>query len=363
MITYITGNIFDDNAMAIVNTVNTQGVMGKGLALQFKEKYPQNYLLYKKACKEGNIGIGNLFITETITNGKKRFIINFPTKTTWRRPSEYSFIQEGLMDLRNKIRDLSITSIAIPPLGSHNGGLDWHRVKQMIIDTLHEANCDIRIYEPTEKIIERMKSERVKLTPARAMLLFMMEQVMTHGEFNSPLSAEKIVYFLKKESKGKEYANIEFIRGYYGPYSGGKVSHVLYYLNGSYIKGMHAMDAKPFDTIWLADGIGNEINDYINSDNLSNYRTIVEGASRLLDGFYSPFELELLSTVDMILSTTPTLTGWQDIADNTLSSLVAEEIVRWNPRKAKVYSDKYFISKAIERLRNHYYQDQPHDPT
>ncbi len=130
MITYITGNIFDDNAMAIVNTVNTQGVMGKGLALQFKEKYPQNYLLYKKACKEGNIGIGNLFITETITNGKKRFIINFPTKTTWRRPSEYSFIQEGLMDLRNKIRDLSITSIAIPPLGSHNGGLDWHRVKQ-----------------------------------------------------------------------------------------------------------------------------------------------------------------------------------------------------------------------------------------
>lgn len=123
------------------------------------------------------------------------------------------------------------------------------------------------------------------------------------------------------------------------------------------------MDAKPFDTIWLADGIGNEINDYINSDNLSNYRTIVEGASRLLDGFYSPFELELLSTVDMILSTTPTLTGWQDIADNTLSSLVAEEIVRWNPRKAKVYSDKYFISKAIERLRNHYYQDQPHDPT
>ena len=172
MISYTTGDLLKSEAQALVNTVNTEGVMGKGLALQFKSAFPENYKIYRNACKKGQFSVGQVLITEEIDIfGNRKLIINFPTKTTWRKPSEYEYIHQGLVALRQEIQNRGIKSIAIPPLGSRNGGLDWNRVRQMIETELVDLDCDIILYQPTEQILDRLEEEKVKLTPARAMLL------------------------------------------------------------------------------------------------------------------------------------------------------------------------------------------------
>ena len=120
----------ESHADALVNTVNTVGIMGKGIALQFKNEFANNYKVYRKAYKNGELAIGRLIITEeeSLLYGKK-LIINLPTKTDWRKPSEYSYIEAGLKQLANQICAKNIRSIAIPPLGAGNGGLEWEKVK------------------------------------------------------------------------------------------------------------------------------------------------------------------------------------------------------------------------------------------
>src|SRR6185312_10663000 len=137
MINYIIGNLLESPAQALVNTVNTVGVMGKGIALQFKNEFPNNYKQYVKACNDGSFGIGKLLITEeeSLLHGKKT-IINLPTKTDWRKPSEYDYIEIGLKELASEINQRNIKSIAIPPLGTGNGGLNWAIVKDLMEKSL-----------------------------------------------------------------------------------------------------------------------------------------------------------------------------------------------------------------------------------
>ncbi|MDO4229694.1 MAG: macro domain-containing protein [Capnocytophaga sp.] len=153
MITYLQGNIFESDAQVLINTVNTDGVMGKGIALQFKNNFPNNFKAYRKACKENAVQVGKMFVTEdeNLIYGKK-IIVNFPTKTTWRKPSEYIYIEEGLKDLVKIIKEKNIKSIAIPRLGAGNGGLDWEEVKKMIEQHLSHLDTAIYIYEPTADI-------------------------------------------------------------------------------------------------------------------------------------------------------------------------------------------------------------------
>lgn len=134
----------ESNAQALVNPVNIVGVMGKGLALQFKKTFPLNYKLYKKACENKYIQIGRPFLT--FDSGK--IIINFPTKVDWKNPSKYDFIIKGLETLKKQIEIFDIKSIAIPALGVGNGGLEWPKVKQIIEDKLKDLTIDIYIYEP-----------------------------------------------------------------------------------------------------------------------------------------------------------------------------------------------------------------------
>ena len=152
MITYTTGNLLEANAEALVNTVNTVGVMGKGIALMFKEAYPQNFREYQKACKNKEVQVGRVFVTEENNLYGKKWIINFPTKEHWRQPTKMEWIVDGLKDLRSFIRNNKIESVAIPPLGSGNGGLDWASVKPHIESTLRDLHdVNIIIYEPTQK--------------------------------------------------------------------------------------------------------------------------------------------------------------------------------------------------------------------
>src|SRR5215510_5487854 len=108
------GNLLDAQVDAVVNTVNTVGVMGKGIALQFKQAYPENFRAYEAACRRGDVQLGRMFVVETGQMGPPRLIINFPTKRHWRARSRLSDIQAGLADLRKVISDRKITSIAVP---------------------------------------------------------------------------------------------------------------------------------------------------------------------------------------------------------------------------------------------------------
>ena len=149
MIKFVSGNLLESNAYALVNTVNTVGVMGKGIALQFKNEFPRNYTIYRKACLSHQLKMGQLLATgdRSLLLGD-RLIINYPTKTHWRLPSEYSYIEQGLTALSLIIPERQITSIAIPALGCGNGGLDWMRVKEMICQYLAEFGTAIEVYGP-----------------------------------------------------------------------------------------------------------------------------------------------------------------------------------------------------------------------
>lgn len=148
MIQIVRGNLFQSNCEALVNTVNCVGVMGKGIALEFKKRFPQMYRAYHKACWRGEIKTGHVWIWFDYTDGEEKIIVNFPTKQHWSYPSKIEWIKDGLVSLRQSIEKHEIKSIAIPALGCNNGGLQWNEVKTLILTELAEVDCNIKIYEP-----------------------------------------------------------------------------------------------------------------------------------------------------------------------------------------------------------------------
>ena len=336
MIQYLEGNILDSNAMALVNTVNLVGIMGKGIALQFKKQFPINYKLYQKACNEGTIGIGKLFVTKEQTMFGVRTIINFPTKTDWRKPSEYSYIEAGLDDLVRVISDYSIESVAIPPLGAGNGGLNWEVVKGIIERKLSSLTIQIFVYEPTAHIIEKMKSERVKLTPARALLLYVLFDLVRHGEYVSEFSSEKVCYFLQRFG-AEDLFKLKYEPNYYGPYSG-KVRYVLNALNGSYIMGYSDMNKKPFESLSLVVDAFDEIERFVEAD--ETLKNIANKTKLFLDGFYSDFGLELLSSIDYLMCQYGTISVDE----------IYDHLSQWSHRKGKIFNDHRFIEIARKHM-------------
>jgi len=149
MIHYFFGDILSCNADALVNTVNCVGVMGKGLALQFKHAFPENFRLYKEACDRGEVVPGRMFVYERSQTTPPRFIINFPTKRHWRDKSLIKDIELGLIDLAFVIREKNIASIAVPPLGCGLGGLNWSDVRPLIEKILGQINdVHVIVFEP-----------------------------------------------------------------------------------------------------------------------------------------------------------------------------------------------------------------------
>ncbi len=342
MIHYQTGNLLESEAQALVNTVNTVGVMGKGIALQFKNRFPNNFKIYANACKNNELNVGKLLVVEeeTLLKGSK-IIINFPTKTHWRLPSEYSYIESGLVELVKVIEEKQIKSIAIPPLGSGNGGLDWNKVKVLLEKQLSDLNCEIYIYEPSKAIQEVLKKERVKLTPARAMILSVLYDLTRNGEFVSEFAAEKVAYFLQRFG-AKDVFKLEYHPNFYGPYSS-KVKHVLYYLNGSYIMGYSSKDKKPFEELGLIPDAENAVNEFLQLPENTTYQTMTEKTKKFLTGFYSPFGLELLSTVDFII---------QEKKVSTLEE-ITKELEHWSDRKKTLFTNPDFIQIATKNIQTH----------
>ena len=338
MIKYISGNILESSAEALINTVNTVGVMGKGIALQFKKAYPNNYKAYVKACENKQIEIGRLFIfKDSNLNSGEKYIINFPTKKDWRKPSEYSFVDSGLDDLIRILIKYEIKSVAIPPLGAGNGGLEWERVRKMIECKLEDLDLDIIVYEPTEQIKEQLKKERVKLTEARALLLYVLYDLVKNGEYVSEFSSEKVCYFLQRFG-AKKYFNLDFSPNFYGPYSG-KLRFVLNALNGSYIMGFSDMNKKPFELLTLLPDGYDTVKAYIESN--PELKNIAEKTISFLTGFYSDFALELLSSIDMI-----------SIQLNSFDKeAITKQLENWSDRKRSLFSNPRYIDISMRQLQ------------
>jgi O-acetyl-ADP-ribose deacetylase (regulator of RNase III) len=153
MISYQQGDLLSAKVDALVNAVNTVGVMGKGIALSFKKQFPDNYRQYAAACAQNKVQVGEIFITQNCVAPK--WIVNFPTKQHWRDPSQLQWIVEGLQSLKKFIITNQVKSIALPALGAGNGGLDWTAVREQIERTLGDLQADVHVYEPLNQQTEK----------------------------------------------------------------------------------------------------------------------------------------------------------------------------------------------------------------
>lgn len=343
MIKILEGDMMQSEAEALVNTVNTVGVMGKGIALQFKEAFPNNNKIYRDACKKNELMPGKLLVVrdENFNIGKK-LIINFPTKIHWRNPSKYEYIEKGLVALRELILKENIKSIAIPPLGSGNGGLDWMKVKPMILEALHNLDTDIFIYEPNADIkfiLQKHESkQQARLTPARAALLYSLFIFESMGEFSSVFAANKLAYFLQR--KGQKL-NLDFKAHFYGPYAIG-VEKVLYHLNGTYLKGMEQGQIRPFEPLKLNYDKWAEVDHYVNFIMKFEDAQRVKSLGQFLSDYNSELSLEILATVDYIIAENP---GYS-------FDEVMECIANWNLRKKELFK-KEFVQTSYNYLKNY----------
>lgn len=149
MIIYKRGNLLADSAEALVNAVNTVGVMGAGIARQFKKEFPTMFTEYEQACQRGEVTLGKMHVVVVDVAGKQKYIVNFPTLAHWYDQSELRDIEAGLQDLVRVVEEKKIESIAIPPLGCGVGGLDWGDVRQLIEDAFQGVeNVQVHLYEP-----------------------------------------------------------------------------------------------------------------------------------------------------------------------------------------------------------------------
>ncbi|MCH3959787.1 MAG: macro domain-containing protein [Selenomonas sp.] len=191
MIHFVSGNLLADEAEALVNPVNCVGIMGKGLALQFKKKFPENFQVYHKACKSGAVTLGKMFIYENGDMFNPRYIVNFPTKNDWRNKSKLADIKAGLADLAEQIVSLQIHSVAIPSLGCGNGGLEWQKVRPLVYEYLDKLeNVAVTVYEPVQK--------RPCINLARAMLLKLMQAYVKQGYPMTIHEVQKLAYLLQE---------------------------------------------------------------------------------------------------------------------------------------------------------------------
>jgi O-acetyl-ADP-ribose deacetylase (regulator of RNase III) len=351
MMKFIQGNLLEAPAEALVNTVNTVGVMGKGVALMFKEAFPANFRAYEDACKHKDVTIGHMFVTETAALEGPRWIINFPTKKHWRHPAKLEWIIEGLHDLRRVVRDRGIRSIALPPLGAGNGGLEWKEVRAEIERVLSDLNdVEVLVYEPTEKYQNVAKHTGVeKLTPARALIAEIIRRYWVLGTVCTYLEVQKLGWFLERGvySLGiEDPLKLGFQADKYGPYSD-RLRHLLNALDGTYLHcNKRLADAFPTDTIWFDEERRRYVHLFLQQEESEPLKRILDFTAKRIDGFESPLGMELLATVDWLVV--------RQTIEPTVESIRAG-LKRWPAgalaaeRKMRLFDDR-LIGLALDQL-------------
>ena len=335
MINYKVGDILTSDHQALVNTVNTVGVMGKGIALKFKKTFPIVEQEYQEAVKNNLIKIGKVQVVHTNMISPK-FVINFPTKKHWKNPSKLEYIDKGLQDLVNVIMQNNIKSISIPPLGCGNGKLSWHKVKPLMEYYLLPLSekVDITIFEPGYHEQRMINKKDVKLTPARAMLIYLMMNYQVLGYSINLLVVQKLAYFLQKFGKDLK---LEYEKGFYGPYAH-RLLHLLKYLNGYYIF-FKEENNKPNTSVKLNEKTLPDVFKYYDMEISEERKQRVEQVLNLVNGFESPYGLELLATVDFVV----------DRTSKASPEEIQFEISSWTNRKKELMKP-YHIKVAHQRL-------------
>lgn len=348
---FLKGNLLESRAESLVNSVNTVGVMGKGIALMFKEAFPANFRVYEEACKRKEVRIGHMFVTENRALEGPRWIINFPTKKHWRQPSKLEWIVDGLRDLRRIIQEYNIHSIALPPLGAGNGGLAWQAVRpeiQRILGDLEGVN--IQVYEPTDKYQNVAKRSGVeKLTPARALVAEMIRRYWVLGIECTYLEVQKLGWFLERAIHilgMEDPLKLQFVADKYGPYSD-RLRHLLNALDGTYLHCYKRLsDAGPSDTIWFDEQRREYLDVYLQQETANGLRQVLDLTAKRIDGFESPLGMELLATVDWLIE--------REHAEPTVPGIRAA-LQRWpageaaGQRKLRLFDDR-LLKLAIDRL-------------
>ena len=351
MMKFLQGNLLDAPVEALVNTVNTVGVMGKGIALMFKEAFPENFRVYEDACEHKEVKIGRMFVTESRTFSGPRWIINFPTKKHWRQPSKLEWITEGLGDLRKVIQENAIRSIALPPLGAGNGGLDWSEVRPEVERALSGLEgVEVLVYEPTAKYQNVAKRTGVEqLTPARVLMAEMIRRYWVLGIECTYLEVQKLGWFLERSIHLlgiEDPLKLQFKADKYGPFSD-RLRHMLNALDGTYLHcDKRLSDAGPSDTIWFDEKRRSYVDLFLQQDESHSLNNVLDLTAKRIDGFESPLGMELLATVDWLIEREhrePTVAGIRAGLREWPAGEAAAE------RKLRLFNDR-LIGLALNQL-------------
>lgn len=339
MIKHSQGNLLAADAEALVNTVNCVGYMGKGIALQFKQAFPANFKAYEKACRAHEVQPGRMFIFETGSMVNPRYIINFPTKRHWRGKSRIEDIESGLVALISDVKRLGIHSIAVPPLGSGLGGLDWNIVRPMIEQAFAELpDVQVLLYSPQGAPAAKdmpVRTARPKMTAARALFIKLMDHYSALHYRRTLLEIQKLAYFLQEAG---EPLRLRFEKGLYGPYAH-NLNKVLETLEGHYIRGF-GDSQKPDTEIDLLPHAVEEADDFLKQHTESVKR--LEKVSDLIAGFETPYGMELLSSVHWV-------GVHEDLAAQD-EAAAAQAVQNWNARKRGMFQSHH-VQVAWQRLK------------
>lgn len=332
------GNLLEEKTEALVNTVNCVGVMGKGIALQFKQTFPDNFKQYKKACDANEVKPGQMFTVPIDSLLNPRYIINFPTKRHWKGKSKLDDIKTGLTALVKEVQRLGIQSIAIPPLGCGNGGLDWAVVKPLIIKAF-EALPHVRVvlFEPggtpaADQV--KVNTAKPQMTRSRALVVSLFDRYGIPGYRLGRLEAQKLVYFLQEA--GETGLKLDYTKYHYGPYAD-KLNHALQRIDGHYIKGYG--DRSQNSQIYVLPEGRVEAEAFLAEHEDAHQR--LEQVSQLIEGFETPYGMEMLATLHWVAKENPE-------AAVDMEAAIAE-VRAWSERKHNLFKPEH-LRKAWQRL-------------
>jgi O-acetyl-ADP-ribose deacetylase (regulator of RNase III) len=325
MLELATGNLLECEADALINTVNCVGVMGKGIALQFKQAFPENTKAYERACRAKELHPGKVLVVAT-GQMTPRFVINFPTKQHWKGKSRIAFIRAGLKALVEEIVSRGIKSVAIPPLGCGNGGLDWSEVYPLIEAAFaNQPEVRVVVFSPSSAPGPQampVATARPSLTRARALLIKLIERYCQPGYKLGKLEIQKLAYFLQEAD---EPLNLNFVKHTFGPYAE-NLNFVLQKVEGHWVRGYG--DRSGAAQLQLLPGAAEEADRFLKDDHDAAAR--LEAVSQLIAGFETPHAIELLATVHWVVKREMPLTSDVDVA--------IQKVHAWNARKKKAFT-------------------------
>ncbi len=339
MIEITKGSLLRADAEAIVNTVNCIGHMGKGIALQFKQAFPDNFKAYAKICRAQELHPGQMFVFRTGMLGNPKFVINFPTKRHWRGNALIEDIRAGLSALVEDVRQLGIESVAVPPLGCGLGGLDWSEVRPMIEEAFHAVpEVHVLLYEPRGAPDAKsmpVRTERPKMTPARALFIKLMDQYLVPAYRLTLLEIHKLAYFLQEAG---EKLRLRYGKGHYGPYAA-NLNKVLEIMEGHFVRGYGDSQTPDVEIDLLPDCV-READEFLEEHDESKAR--LRRVANLIEGFETPYGMELLSSVHWVAKHDDPHVSDEDSA--------IEAVHGWNERKRSMFKPEH-IRIAYKQLQ------------